>query len=190
MKAIMFPPGRIWKFLTALALSTATQCAFAADNKLIDSASFEFGSGAKVQMARVGAQSDWNRRWFASNGTHLSGYWDASLAQWRGTAYRNERGRHQNLTNIGFTPVFRFQRDDKLGWYAEGGIGLNLLSELYNNDSNRLSTKFQFGDHLGAGYVFNKNWEIGVKVQHFSNGGYKKPNSGVNFFVVKAAYRF
>jgi lipid A 3-O-deacylase len=179
----------IWKSVAAAAALMVTQAGFAADT-LVDSASFEFGTGSKVKMVRFGAQADWSKRWFESNGTHLSGYWDASLAQWRGTAYRNQPGQNQNITNVGFTPVLRFQRDDKKGWYVEGGIGLNLLSDLYDNDDNRLSTRFQFGDHIGAGYVFDNKWEIGAKIQHFSNGGYKKPNSGVNFLQVKASYHF
>jgi lipid A 3-O-deacylase len=189
MKAIMFSPNKIWKSVAAVAALLATQSVFAGDT-LVDSASLEVGAGARVQMVRFGVQSDWSQRWFQSNGTHLSGYWDASVAQWRGNNYQGRSGEHQNITNIGFTPVFRFESDNKKGWYAEGGIGLNLLSELYDNDDNRLSTHFQFGDHLGAGYVFDNKWELGAKIQHFSNGGYKKPNSGVNFFVVKASYHF
>ncbi|WP_187363486.1 acyloxyacyl hydrolase [Massilia frigida] len=175
--------------LATLALMAMTPGAFASD-KVIDHASMEFGGGAKVQMVRFGVQKDWSQRWFQSNGTHLSGYWDASIAQWRGNAYQNVDGRHQNITNIGFTPVFRFQADDLSGWYGEAGIGLNLLSKRYDNDSNQLSTAFQFGDHLGVGYVFANQWDVGMKVQHFSNGGYKKPNSGVNFLLLKASRRF
>jgi len=76
------------------------------------------------------------------------------------------------------------------GFYMEGGIGFHRLSDLYNNDGRRLSTLFQFGDHIGAGYIFDNKWEIGAKIQHFSNGGYRKPNSGVNFIEVKGAYHF
>ncbi|HEX8614372.1 MAG TPA: acyloxyacyl hydrolase [Telluria sp.] len=175
--------------LAALAVMAAAPSAFASD-KVIDHASLEVGGGAKVQMVRFGVQKEWNQRWFQSNGTHLSGYWDASIAQWRGNAYQNVDGQHQNITNVGFTPVFRFQADDMTGWYGEAGIGLNLLSKRYDNDSNRLSTAFQFGDHLGAGYVFANQWDVGMKIQHFSNGGYKKPNSGVNFLVLKASRPF
>lgn len=185
---------KIWKPLlrracVLFAVFTGAHSAHAAD-QLVDSAAFEFGTGSKVQMVRFSAQSDWSTRWFASNGNHLSGYWDANLAQWRGNAYQNKPGQHQNITVINLTPVFRYQSDDKKGWYGEGGIGVSLFSELYDNDDNRLSTHFQFGDHLGAGYVFDNKWEIGAKIQHYSNGGYKKPNSGVNWFVVKAAYHF
>lgn len=141
-------------------------------------------------MLRFAVQSDWSRRWFQSNGTHLSGYWDASLALWRANAYQDHQGWHQNIVNLGMTPVFRFQADDMKGWYLEGGIGANLLSKRYDNDGSELSTHFQFGDHVGVGYVFDKQWEVGMKYQHFSNGGYKRPNGGVNFLIVKASRRF
>ena len=185
----MFSTKTILKPVLALAALLALQPAFAADT-LADSAAVEFGAGSKVQMIRFSAQSNWDKSWFESNGNHLSGYWDANLAQWRGNAYQNKSGQHQNITVVGLTPVFRYERADKKGWYAEGGIGVTLLSELYDNDDNRLSTHFQFGDHIGAGYVFDNKWEVGAKIQHYSNGGYKKPNSGVNWLVVKAAYHF
>lgn len=172
------------------ALISAMSAVPAAAGDVIDTVSLEAGSGPKVRMLRVGVQSQWDKKWLISNGTHLSGYWDLSLAQWRANAYRNVPGQHQDITNIGFTPVFRFQGDDKLGWYAEGGIGLNLLSKRYDNEDNQLSTNFQFGDHIGAGYVLGNGWDIGVKLQHFSNGGYKKPNSGADFIVLKAARPF
>lgn len=141
-------------------------------------------------MARVALQSRWEKRWFQSNGTHLGGYWDLSLAQWRGSANQAVKGQHQHLTELGLTPVLRLQSDDLKGWYVEGGIGIHMLSKLYDNNSDYLSTKFQFGDHLGAGYVFDNGWEAGLQLQHFSNGGIKRPNSGVNFLVFKAARSF
>jgi len=175
--------------LCVLAALLALQPVSAAE-PLADSAALEFGAGNKVQMLRVSAQKHWTRNWFESNGTHLSGYWDANLAQWRGNAYQNRPGQRQNITAISLTPVFRFERADKRGWYGEAGIGVSLLSDLYDNDDNRLSTHFQFADHIGAGYVFGNQWELGAKFQHYSNGGYKKPNSGVNWLVVKLARPF
>ena len=177
------------KSLILAAALCAAQSSFA-DDKLVDSAAVEFGVGSKVQMIRLSGQSNWDKSWFESNGTHLSGYWDANIAQWRGNAYRNVPGQHENITVINLTPVFRFENVSKKGWYGEGGIGVSLFSKLYDNDDNRLSTHFQFGDHIGAGYVFDNKWEIGAKIQHYSNGGYKKPNSGVNWLVLKAAYHY
>jgi opacity protein-like surface antigen len=178
------------KLIAAAAALLAMHSAFAADNQLVDSVSLDVGTGSKIKIVRLGVQKDWDARWFQSNGTHLSGYWDASFAYWRGNQANNVPGAHMHLSDLGFTPVFRFENDNKKGIYYEGGIGVHRLSDLYNNDDNRLSTRFQFGDHIGVGYVFDNKWEVGAKIQHFSNGGYKKPNSGVNFIELKASYHF
>ena len=170
---------------TALSLFTSIHIpSFSAD-----STSLEFATGNKTQILRVGAQWKWDRKWWQSNGTHLGGYWDATLAQWRGTRYQNTDAT-QNITDIGLTPVFRFQSDTLKGWYGEAGIGAHLLSKLYDNNGRRLSTAFEFGDHIGIGYVFANSLDLGVKYQHFSNGGIKEPNNGVNFTVVRASYSF
>ncbi|MEA5098239.1 MAG: acyloxyacyl hydrolase [Burkholderiaceae bacterium] len=156
----------------------------------VDSVSAEYAFGSNVQVVRLGAQWDWSQRWFASNGNHIGGYWDLSLGQWRGDKYRNIDGEHQNITSIGITPVFRWQKDSKKGFYAEAGVGAHLMSETYNNADNRIATAFTFGDHVGIGYVFNNKLDLGLKYQHFSNGGIKKPNSGVNMTVLHASYHF
>jgi hypothetical protein len=38
--------------------------------------------------------------------------------------------------------------------------------------------------------VFSNGLDVGLKLQHFSNGGIKKPNSGANFAVLRVAYPF
>ncbi|TFW06222.1 acyloxyacyl hydrolase [Oxalobacteraceae bacterium OM1] len=155
----------------------------------VDSASAEFATGNKTQMARLGVQWNWEKRWWESGGRHLGGYWDLTLAQWRGSRFEN-RDATQNITDIGITPVFRYGADSGKGLYGELGIGAHLLSDLYDNNGRRLSTRFEFGDHIGAGYVFTNGLDLGVKFQHFSNGGIKQPNNGVNFGVVRIAYPF
>jgi hypothetical protein len=156
----------------------------------VDGVAFEAGGGQKVQIARVALQWDWQKKWWQSNGTHIGGYWDVNLSQWRGNQYRNVPGARQNITSIGITPVFRFQNDSLKGFYGEAGIGANLLSELYNNDGHQLSTAFEFGDHIGVGYVFNNGMDLGLKLQHFSNGSIKQPNGGVNFAILRLGYKF
>ncbi len=156
----------------------------------VDSTSFEYGEGNKTKITRIGAQWKWDRQWWKSNGTHIGAYWDLTLAQWHSNHFQGIPGNKQNITTIGLTPVFRLQNDNLKGLYLEGGIGAHLLSELYNNNNRKLSTSFQFGDHLGFGYVFPNNLDLGVKVQHFSNGSIKKPNHGVNFAVIRLTYSF
>lgn len=120
----------------------------------------------------------------------MGGYWQGTLAHWSAKRYGATRSDQEDLIDVGITPVLRYQRHDGRGWYAELGIGVHWLSDDYNNNGRELSTHFQFGDHLGAGYVFSQGLEIGLSYQHFSNGSIKQPNDGVNFAIVRLAYPF
>lgn len=181
------------KLLSCIAAAAAlmvSQSSFADDYKWIDSASLDLATGTRTQMGRLGVQKDWNVDWLAFHGMHLNGYWDLSVGDWRANHYKNIDGATQRLWDIGLDPVFRWENTSKKGMYYEAGVGFHRLSKLYDNDTYQLSTHFQFGDHVGIGYVFNNKWEIGAKIEHFSNGGYKKPNTGVNFFDIKTSYHF
>lgn len=156
----------------------------------IDSVSLELGAADQAQIARVGLQSQWPEQWWKSNGSHVGGYWDMTLAQWRGMRFRGQNDVRQNITDIGITPVLRLQSDSKKGLFAEVGIGAHLLSDLYDNDGRKFSTRFQFGDHLGIGYVTQNRVTVSLSVQHFSNAGIKHPNPGILFGVAKVAYAF
>ncbi|MCG2586880.1 acyloxyacyl hydrolase [Massilia sp. TS11] len=179
----------LWKSAGLLAIALASACAGAQEFKPT-SAAVEFATGNATQMLRVGVQSDWNQDWAASGGMHWNGYWDVTAAYWRGNRYQNVKGRTQSFGDIGFTPVFRYEAQNKKGWYAEAAVGLHYLGERYDNFGRQMSTKFEFGDHIGAGYVFDNGLELAMKIQHFSNGGIKHPNGGVNFVEAKAAFHF
>jgi hypothetical protein len=179
----------IIRSLAAVAALAAAQAGHAADG-LVDSVSLEAGGGEHVQVVRFSAQKDWNKNWLATRGYHLSGYWDANVAYWRANQWLDVPGNHKNLAVIGITPVFRWEADDKLGFYADAGIGAALFSSVYRNTHRQLSTAYEFADHVGVGYVFANKWEVGARLQHYSNGGIKHPNGGVNLFLVKAAYHF
>lgn len=176
-------PKTLKTFAMACVLGALPVTTFAAD-----SASFEIGSGDKTKMVRLGIQWKWDKQWWKSNGTHIGGYWNFSAAHWRANQHQGIAGNRQNLGALGITPVFRLQNDSLRGWYAEAGIGAHVLSALYDNDGKQLSTRFQFGDHLGAGYIFNNGTELGLSIQHFSNGGFKKPNDGVNFAILRLSH--
>jgi hypothetical protein len=179
---------KVGKFAAAVAALAASQAAFA--QVALDSASLEVGGGDKVQMLRLAVQKDWNVHWLQSNGRHLGGYWDANIAYWRGTEYKSMPDHSQILWVVGITPVFRYQNDNKLGLYGEAGIGASLFSHLYDNATNRLSTAYEFADHIGVGYVLDNKWDLSARIQHYSNGGIKHPNSGVNWFVLRVARPF
>ncbi|RJG04373.1 acyloxyacyl hydrolase [Noviherbaspirillum sedimenti] len=156
--------------------------------RAVDSVSLELGAGNKSDLARVGVQWKWEQRWWQSNGTHIGGYWDLNLGHWRGDRHLDIPGNRQNITTIGITPVFRWQKDNLQGWYGELGIGANLLSGYYDNNGHQLSTRFQFSDHLGVGYVFANKLDLSFRFQHFSNASIKQPNDGANFSILRLSY--
>jgi lipid A 3-O-deacylase len=172
--------------LTALALVLSASSAFA-----VDSAAIEYGTGNRSDIVRLSAQWNWKKPLWSSASTELTGHWDVNLTRWNESRYNNVPGQSESFWSTGITPVFRLQgANSKTGLYGEAGLGAHYFSSLYNNNSNQLSTHYQFGTLLGAGYRFTRNFDLGLRVQHFSNGGFKEPNSGVNLAIMRAAYRF
>ena len=157
--------------------------------KAVDGMSFELGSGDGTKMGRIGLQWDWNKKWLQTGGWHVGGYWDLSAGYWdAGTV---PAGRNASIVDIGLTPVFRIQQNDMRGLYGEIAVGFHLLSHT-TIGSKTLSTAYQFGDHLGAGYRFGDKgqYDLSYRYQHLSNGGIKKPNNGITFNQIRFQYHF
>ncbi len=153
-----------------------------------DGLAIEAGRSTATDMTRVAAQWQWPQRWLQDAGSHVGGYWDVSIAQWRREALPGERSR---LVDIGLTPVFRLQANDLQGLYLEGGIGAHLLSatELGNK---RFGSAIQFGEHLGLGYRFGAHgaMDLSYRYQHLSNAGLVDPNNGIEFHQIRLQYWF
>ncbi len=149
----------------------------------VDSVSVEAGSGDGVHMARVGAQWDWQKTWLQRGDWHLGGYWDLQIGQWNGASH---------LTDLGLTPTFRWENSARRGGYLEGAIGFHYLSSKNVTSAKQLSTNFEFGDHIGAGYRFGDkgNYDLGLRFQHLSNAGIKHPNPGINLTQLRFQYHF
>jgi len=156
----------------------------------LDSTSLELAQGNKTQQIRVGAQSHWKQEWVLSGGSHVTGYWDFTLGYWNNYRYLNILDNTQHLVDVGVAPIFRLQGGSTQGLYGEMGVGPYLLSAQYDNNGRRLSTHFQFRTRLGVGYVLRNGMDIGLKIEHVSNGGIKEPNSGVNLAGLRVAYLF
>ncbi len=60
------------------------------------------------------------------------------------------------------------------------GIGVHAISHVHINAERKLSTAFQFGEFIGATLDLGR-FEIGLRVQHVSNGGIKHPNDGLTY---------
>lgn len=165
----------------AAALLVVLSC-FAGGARALDGASFEYGRGNDATDAwRVGLVWNWDKRWWARGGWHLGAYWEVQLGEWNNG---------QDTWDLGVTPVFRYQRSSgEVIPYVEAAIGFHLLSDLRISHRRLFSTKFQYGDHLGAGVRVGPH-DVGVRLQHVSNGGIARPNPGINFLLLRYQLRF
>ncbi|WP_435628448.1 acyloxyacyl hydrolase [Candidatus Ferrigenium straubiae] len=157
----------------------------------VDGMYLEVGDGRSSNIARVGALWNWDKQWFAEGDWLVTGFWEASLGYWHS---HSQAAGNQNIKDIGITPVFRLQQKNPgvFAPYAEGAIGFHLITPTYINASRRFGSAFQFGDHLGVGARFGdrRQFDLGFRYQHLSNGGIKQPNQGINFSQVRFAYYF
>lgn len=139
------------------------------------------GAGDQVRSVGGGVVVTWLQPSKWGDG-HATGYLEASVGEWycRKTATGNYQG---CATQFGLTPVIRYQPANATNWYAEAGIGVNTIFPLFETGRRRFSTEFNFGDHLGIGRKFGdaRHDEVELRIEHYSNGGYRNPNPGVNW---------
>ena len=145
----------------------------------LDGVSLEVGRGTgKTNLLRTGLQWHGHTKWFEHSGWQLEHYIELGFGGWdngEGTVY-----------DLGVTPVFRFRRSSGSP-YFEAAVGFHALSNLQFERGRETSTRFQFGDHLGVGWVHGR-YDFGVRLQHLSNGGIRNPNPGINFIVLRLQY--
>lgn len=132
-------------------------------------------SGDSTMVYRLGAQFDFNSRWFESSVGHLSGYWDAGYTYWEGDDTSTNH-------SVSFAPVFVYEfAGQNVKPYLEAGIGVAAFSNT-KLESNDLGSSFQFEDRIGAGLRFAGGHEVGIRAIHYSNAGIKSPNDGVEAY--------
>jgi len=192
------PIGRLasmnWNWIGVLAamlsLAALPGACGAAGTLAPDAAFAQFGGGSPTQTLTAGLQ--WTLPWRASwAGGVASSYVEASLGRWR----TSDQGvRHTEwVTQVGLTPVLRFRFDGgDSPWFAEAGIGVNVLAPVFRDGDREFSTAFNFGDHLGIGRSFGSagRQELTLRFQHFSNAGIKHPNPGINFAQLRYSVAF
>ncbi len=167
---------------SAASFAAAAMLAAAQPAGAVDGVSFEIGTGDATDMARAGVQWKWTSRWFSAGNWHLGGYWELSAGFWKGNS---SAGGNTSLVDLGLTPVFRLQQTSlsTVSPYVEAAIGFHYLSRKRIHSGKSFGSNLNFGDHIGAGIRFGERgrYDLGVRVQHLSNGGIKDPNPGINF---------
>jgi hypothetical protein len=183
--------NRIHALAAALLLPFA-QCALAEKSPWSPDQYFvQVGVAEDAQTVVVG--TTWAWRWQHDfDAGRLTGYWETSLGRW--SSNPNNAARSSALvTQLGLTPVLRWH-PSAWGerWFVEAGIGANVILPVYRSRDKRFSTAFNFGDHVALGYRFGeeRQQELALRVQHFSNASIKQPNPGENFLQLRFSRRF
>lgn len=141
----------------------------------LDGAAVEFGYGDReASLVRASVQWQQLQRLLPPS---IRLHWDLSIARWDSDT--------DAIYDVGFTPVFRYSGVARRP-YLEAAIGLHWISSTAVHRHAPFSTRFQFGDHVGIGYRFNR-YELSVRLQHLSNGGLRNPNPGINFLIFRVA---
>ena len=86
--------------------------------------------------------------------------------------------------------MFRLEGTAPGSPYLEAAIGFHVISDLQIDYDRSFSTRFQFGDHVGVGMRFGPRdrYDVGLRLQHLSNGGIRKPNPGIDFLQLRFQY--
>jgi hypothetical protein len=173
------------KIVVLMMIATLVNTAWA-----IDGVSVDAGEGNMSSITKLGVQNSFGNDYPFLSDYGLSTYYEFSVAEIEERKYRNVNGLSHSLADFALTPAVRWQGASKSGLYAEVGVGVNYMTEKFDNNNRTSSTQFQFGDHIGVGYQFANNVDLLLKFQHYSNAEIKEPNPAVNFVMLKLTYRF
>lgn len=74
--------------------------------------------------------------------------------------------------------------------YGEFGIGVSFIDDTKFAGKN-ISTHYQFEDRIGLAYAFGNDfrYKLALRYFHYSNGGLKKPNPGLDFISFSFLYK-
>ncbi|AGU53451.1 putative lipid A 3-O-deacylase [Variovorax paradoxus B4] len=150
----------------------------------------QFGSAHGTRTLTAGLTWDLPYRWQLGPG-ELSSYLEASYAYWQ--IQSMDRVGLSHLSQLALIPVLRYRPADGASpWFFETGLGVTATSSVYRTRQKSFSTSFNFGTHLAVGRNFGaqRQHEIALRLEHFSNAGIKHPNPGENFVQIRYARRF
>jgi hypothetical protein len=106
---------------------------------------------------------------------------------WRG---RDPAPASRSIWDVSATPVLELPVS-AAPWplRVDIGIGVHAITHTHINAERRMSTAFQFGEFIGATLDL-RGYEIGLRVQHVSNGGIKHPNDGMTYTLLTISRGF
>lgn len=148
-----------------------------------------YGVSNRAEVKKVGVIAGWHHGTplWQGDSWRLALRHELELAYWRVP-------QAQDIVEAGYSPFLRLERpmEGSRLLFVEASIGVRLLSHTRISPDHTMSSAFQFSDQLGAGYQWGPEGRstLGVRFQHLSNAGIKKPNPGINFTQVYYRHRF
>lgn len=141
----------------------------------------QIGRQTDTRALTLGLNWDWS--WNRPLGSGLlTGYHELTLGRWRAEVPEG----HESFTQLGYAPVLRWwSAGTPGGFFAEGGIGLNVISPRFRTVHKQVGSNFSFGDHLGVGWRSGGGMEVSLRFEHFSNAGLAKPNPAIEFWQLR-----
>ena len=141
-----------------------------------------YNSNAQVALAGIGGSWDLSTRSKARDETGFTGRIDGQIAYWRGLGTPTD---NKDLFDFSAIPMLRytFAWSESPRIYVEGGLGIHFLTHTRINNDRQFGISFQFGEIGGVGVTFgpNNKYELGVFVQHVSNGDLVRNNWGLTY---------
>ena len=179
---------KAWIFLAGLSAATAPA---GAQGWPPDAAFAQAGAGDRTSSLSVGLQWTWGSEWRIGRELVLSRRWELGLGRWR-AEFSGDGSSWAWTTQLSAVPALRLSREERRGLYAEVGIGPSLLLPIYRSSDRRFTTKLNFQDHVAAGFVWGDQGthDLGLRFDHYSNGGIRKPNPGVELASIRYTHRF
>lgn len=119
---------------------------------------------------------EWEPFWGFRVGTHMS----SSI----GTIF----GEDDATATLSTGPHLRFFRSDR-GFYVEFGTRATLFTETKVGRKN-FGGPFQFGSFISLGHPITQNYDLSIRMQHYSNAGIYKNNRGIDLGMIEIRRRF
>ena len=146
--------------------------------------SLRAGPGKHYQRYELAWESPtlWTYK-FEGNNSRLDLLAEAGASFWNASGSREP----SSVWQLSAAPFVRWSIND--AFYLEAGVSANYFSRTRFADKH-ISTKFQFGEHIGVGAYIGENSRLGLRYSHFSNAGIKKPNPGLDVIQLLFSHQF
>lgn len=172
--------------VTAPSLSDADIARLAGSRESWGALSFHYGFGMGKEYQRATLNYETPVLWSLDVGVlgKVDLTIEAGFSYWFTT---NNNFQHNRMWQLEATPLLRWWVLGPV--YIEGGVGVAFFDTTYFVDK-QISTSFQFADQVGVGVRLTDSIRVSARYVHFSNGGIKQPNPGLNICLVAIAYEF